>query len=66
VIGFDDLDESRYSLPALSTISPGREQIAALAVQMLAERIAARDETLPARDITVPFTLVERESTARA
>lgn len=66
VIGFDDLDESRYSLPALSTISPGREQIAVLAVQMLAERIAAREAPLAARDITVPFTLVERESTAQA
>lgn len=64
VIGFDDLDDSRYSLPALTTISPGREQIATLAVQMLTERIAARDEELPSRTITVPFTLVERESTA--
>lgn len=66
VIGFDDLDESRYSLPALSTISPGREQIAALAVQMLAERIAARDDALAPRTITVPFTLVERESTTHS
>ncbi len=63
VIGFDDLDESRYSLPALSTISPGREQIATFAVQMLAERIANRDEPLPPRTISVPFALVEREST---
>ncbi len=66
VIGFDDLDDSRYSLPALTTISPGREQIATLAVQMLAERIAARGEPLAPRTLTVPFTLVERESTAAA
>ena len=66
VIGFDDLDESRYSLPALTTISPGREQIAALAVEMLLERISARDDVIAAREITVPFTLVERESTAPA
>lgn len=64
VIGFDDLDESRYSLPALSTVSPGREQIATLAVQMLAERIANRGEPLPPRTISVPFALVERESTS--
>lgn len=64
VIGFDDLDESRYSVPALTTISPGREQIAALAVEMLMERISARDDVIAAREITVPFTLVERESTA--
>ncbi|AMB59446.1 LacI family DNA-binding transcriptional regulator [Microterricola viridarii] len=66
VIGFDDLDDSRYSLPALTTISPGREQIATLAVHMLAERIAARGEELAPRTLTVPFTLVERESTAPA
>ena len=65
VIGFDDLDESRYSLPALTTISPGREQIAALAVEMLMERLSARDSVIEPREISVPFTLVERESTAR-
>ena len=63
VIGFDDLDESRYSLPALTTISPGREQIATLAVEMLLERIGARDVVIAPRDFTVPFTLILREST---
>jgi DNA-binding LacI/PurR family transcriptional regulator len=63
VVGFDDLDESRYSLPALTTISPGREQIAARAVEMLLERIDARDEDIAPRDFTVPFTLIMREST---
>ena len=28
VIGFDDIDETRYTLPSLSTIDPGREEIA--------------------------------------
>jgi DNA-binding LacI/PurR family transcriptional regulator len=66
VIGFDDLDESRYSLPSLTTISPGREEIAALAVEMLLERINARDDVIAPREVTVPFTLVARESTAPA
>ena len=28
VIGFDDIDETQYSMPTLSTIDPGREEIA--------------------------------------
>ena len=31
VVGFDDIDEARYSLPSLSTIDPGREEIAEVA-----------------------------------
>jgi hypothetical protein len=42
VIGFDDLDEAQYSLPTLSTIDPGRTEIAETAVAVLAERIAIR------------------------
>ena len=34
VIGFDDIDEARYSLPSLSTIDPGREEIAEVAVRL--------------------------------
>jgi len=39
VIGFDGLDETQYSLPALTTVDPGREEIADTAVGVLAERI---------------------------
>lgn len=39
VIGFDDIDEAQYTLPSLSTINPGRERIAALAVELLLARI---------------------------
>lgn len=64
VIGFDDIDEGRYSLPSLSTIAPGREQIARTAVDMLVERIAGEDADLPPRRVFADFELVQRESTA--
>ena len=36
VIGFDDLDEARYSLPSLTTVDPGRAEIAETAVRVAA------------------------------
>lgn len=63
VIGFDDLDETRYSLPALSTIAPGRSQIARTAVELLVARIRGTDVG-PPREIFTDFSLVARESTA--
>ncbi|KQQ49683.1 LacI family DNA-binding transcriptional regulator [Plantibacter sp. Leaf314] len=66
VIGFDDIDEGRYSLPSLSTIAPGREQIASTAVDLLVERIeSADDDARPARRVYADFQLVQRESTTR-
>jgi DNA-binding LacI/PurR family transcriptional regulator len=62
VVGFDDLDEARYSLPSLTTIDPGREQIARTAVEVLVDRIAHADESAP-REIYADFRIVEREST---
>ncbi|MBT2484104.1 MULTISPECIES: LacI family DNA-binding transcriptional regulator [unclassified Microbacterium] len=62
VIGFDDLDESRYSLPALSTIDPGRSEIARTAVELLVARITGTDAG-PPREVSTDFLLVPREST---
>lgn len=64
VIGFDDIDDSRYSRPSLSTIDPGREEIAETAIRFLKERIDAPDPTIPAREHLSGFRLVQRESTA--
>lgn len=65
-IGFDDLDEAQYSLPTLTTIDPGREEIAETAVRVLLKRIASTDQALPPREILADFRIVERESTAPA
>ncbi|WP_247827049.1 LacI family DNA-binding transcriptional regulator [Arthrobacter antioxidans] len=64
VIGFDDLDEGRYSLPTLSTIDPGRNEIADTAVRVLQERIAGRGGEVPPREFEARFQVIERESSA--
>ncbi|MHA7283446.1 LacI family DNA-binding transcriptional regulator [Arthrobacter sp. TMS2-4] len=64
VIGFDDLDEGRYSLPTLSTIDPGRDEIADTAVRVLLERISGRDGSVPPREFEARFQVIERESSA--
>ncbi|MFG6446452.1 LacI family DNA-binding transcriptional regulator [Microbacterium sp. P07] len=63
LIGFDDIEEAQYTLPSLTTVNPGREQIAARAVDMLVARIKAgggRPED-PQHEL-VDFDVVQRES----
>lgn len=55
LIGFDDVEDVRFSSPTLSSVAPGREEIARLAVQLLTERI---DSTTAQR----PFTRVITDS----
>lgn len=64
VVGFDNLDESLYSLPSLTTVDPGREEIAETAVRVLLDRIEGKaDPVVPPREIFAEFSIVEREST---
>ncbi|RIQ20424.1 LacI family DNA-binding transcriptional regulator [Jiangella rhizosphaerae] len=63
IIGFDDVDEGKYSLPSLSTVDPGRREIARLAVEVLLERIENGSEA-PRRELRSAYRIVERESTA--
>ena len=64
VIGFDNLEDGLYSLPTLTTVDPGRQQIAEAAVEALVRRIA--DRSAPPTTTEVPFTIVQRESTGPA
>jgi len=43
VIGFDAVEESAYTSPPLSSLDPGREEIAETAVRMLLERVGGFD-----------------------
>jgi DNA-binding LacI/PurR family transcriptional regulator len=63
VVGFDDIEESRFSVPTLTTVAPDKAAIAAEAVARLASRL---DEGPMARpeEVLVGFTLEARESTA--
>ncbi|MEV1004044.1 LacI family DNA-binding transcriptional regulator [Nonomuraea sp. NPDC050202] len=62
VVGFDNIEETRFSMPPLTSVEPGRLQIARTAVDLLAERVGG---TGPAgqREIYADFTLEVREST---
>ncbi|WP_025158807.1 LacI family DNA-binding transcriptional regulator [Leifsonia aquatica] len=63
VIGYDNVTESQFAMPSLSTVDPNRGRVAEIAVEALVERIAGR---VPAgtgpRLFDVPATLVARES----
>jgi len=63
VIGYDDIDETRYTLPTLSTIDPGKDEIAEVAVRFLIERIANPGAAIEPREHLAAYRLVQREST---
>ncbi|GMA35996.1 hypothetical protein GCM10025876_22000 [Demequina litorisediminis] len=62
VAGFDNIEDAAYAAPTLTSIAPGREQIAATAIDVLMERIGGSQD--PYRRVIADFSLVERESTA--
>jgi DNA-binding LacI/PurR family transcriptional regulator len=63
VIGWDAIDEGSYSSPSLTSVDPGREEIAETAVNMLIERIATKGGGPPPREVEVDFSIVHRDST---
>lgn len=62
VIGFDDIEESSYANPTLTTISPDKVRIARTAVDLLVRRLEGK-RAAASRGVLVDFELVEREST---
>ncbi len=63
VIGFDDIEDGRYSTPTLSTIAPDKQQIARVAVELLARRIEGGERDVEPQEIQADYELVVREST---
>lgn len=63
VIGFDDIDEARYAFPPLTSVHPGRDEIASSAVRLLQERIENRGAAKPPVSVVADFEIAEREST---
>ncbi len=61
LVGFDNVPDSRYSTPSLTTIDPHISEYARQAVEMLIDRI--HGDQRPARTYVSDFDLVEREST---
>jgi DNA-binding LacI/PurR family transcriptional regulator len=64
VVGFDDIEDGRYSVPSLTTIAPDKHQLAATALQCLADRMI--DRGLPGRELVVEHRLVVRDSSGAA
>jgi LacI family repressor for deo operon, udp, cdd, tsx, nupC, and nupG len=64
LVGFDDIEEARYLTPTLTTISPDKHTIAALAVQQLFRRLDG-DASDPV-SLQAPYRLEVRESTIGA
>lgn len=62
VVGFDNIEETRFSMPPLTSVEPGRVQIARTAVDLLAEKIG-RERPTEHREIYADFRLEVREST---
>lgn len=66
VVGFDDVADGQFAYPSLTTVEPGRHEVARLAVEFLTERVAdRRTRALAPRVVAPGFRLVERESTGR-
>lgn len=65
IVGFDDIEDGRYSVPSLSTVSPDKEQIARLALELLGSRLG-RDVPQKTRQCLARHQLIVRESSAGA
>jgi DNA-binding LacI/PurR family transcriptional regulator len=63
LIGFDNIDEARFSVPSMTSVDPGRDEIATVAVQLLIDRINAKGTPAPPRQVLAKYAVVEREST---
>ncbi|WP_320774299.1 LacI family DNA-binding transcriptional regulator [Streptomyces sp. CRN 30] len=73
VIGFDDVEGGRFSVPTLSTVAPDKAAVARVAVDLLRHRmdeeadtagaVAAEDRGRSPQDLVVAHRLVLREST---
>lgn len=64
VIGFDNIEDAKFSMPPLTSVEPGRDQIARMAVELLAEQIGTKDAHREHRQVVADFAIQVRESTA--
>ncbi|MNI98133.1 DNA-binding transcriptional repressor PurR [compost metagenome] len=60
--GFDDIDESRFASPSLTTVAPGRTEIAERAVELLIQRIESKDAALTVQQPKAAFEMRVRQS----
>jgi DNA-binding LacI/PurR family transcriptional regulator len=66
VIGFDNLDDGRFTVPSLTTVEPGNAEMADAICALLVERIESRPTPGPARVVMPESRIVERDTTRRS
>lgn len=63
VVGFDDIEDGRWSRPSLSTVAPDKQRLAEVAIDRLLDLIGRHTTgAQPARSTPTPYELVVRES----
>ncbi|WP_189929803.1 LacI family DNA-binding transcriptional regulator [Streptomyces sulfonofaciens] len=62
VVGFDDIEASRFSIPTLSTVAPDKRDIARAAVHLLMDRIDRPEDGPPPVEHVAGHRLIVRES----
>ena len=63
VVGFDDIQEARFTTPSLTSVRPDKAKIAEVAVDMLIERM--QGSGVEPRDVRIGHELIMRESSTR-
>lgn len=63
VVGFDNIDESEYLVPTLSSVDPGHEEMVEWIVRLIDERMAAGGGERERRSVVAQPRLVLRGST---
>ncbi|UFU07201.1 LacI family DNA-binding transcriptional regulator [Ruania halotolerans] len=63
VIGWDGIDEGRYTHPALSTVQLDVRAVARTAVDLVIDRIESAEREAPSAEVVVPHRLIARAST---
>ncbi|MGW1752243.1 LacI family DNA-binding transcriptional regulator [Streptomyces sp. NPDC002092] len=63
VIGFDNVSESEFFIPSLSSVDPDHDGMAERAVDLLIRRIEHTEPPAPHQDVVGGFSLMIREST---
>ncbi|NEG55103.1 LacI family DNA-binding transcriptional regulator [Bifidobacterium platyrrhinorum] len=64
VVGFDDIDEAKYTIPSLTTVDPDRAQVARLGIESILSQLEAGGRA-PRSRIDVAFRLRYRDSSPR-
>jgi DNA-binding LacI/PurR family transcriptional regulator len=64
VVGFDDIEDGRFSTPSLTTVAPDKPYIARTSIELLATRLRRYPPPPPAQEVTAGHRLIIRESSS--